>query len=36
MGRQIKDDVIFGKYERKLNPDMRCCDEVRKRKSKIL
>ena len=27
MGIQIKDDVKFGKYEWKLNPDMRSCGE---------
>ena len=36
MGRQIQDDVKFGKYELKLNPDMRHCDEMKTRKSKIL
>ena len=35
MGRQIKDDVKFGEYELKLNPNMRRCCDMKTRQSKI-
>ena len=36
MRRQVKNDVKFGKYEWKLNPDMRPCGMVKTCNSKTL
>ena len=35
-GDKIKDDIKIGKYESKLNPDMRPCSDIKAHKSKIL